>query len=401
MEIKIDETLTPSILEQFKVKPKSIKGITVPTEALLEVAKFGFVGTHIGGGHFGAVYHFTPKNDDEGKQVVKFIVCPREDKETTQSFHAEEKFSSMVRHPNCISWEHSGHGYAEHLFYGWLIYPYKPVNGQKVANDLFLKPKEQRERYARCLLKQLIPVLLRIAELRLVHNDIKPDNIMAEYSSSRVSFFLTDFGNTRTRDMLVHSQHGALVRDISALLQTAVYFITYNWKDIFRVKDLNVPKWLNDMIDLVRSLPMGAQVPYARLFSMLGVSRITPPTNTFSGEDLKFQLQVAIARLDEKRKFFNDALKEAVSTWFESSEAPKLLSVKDLVQQLGQTAISILSPSPILKATLHCLDDDEEGLVPWIAFASPKDKMHYGASVSLVQVLRNTEILEDAIAFCK
>jgi serine/threonine protein kinase len=397
MDLKSDE-LTPSILEQFKVKPKSIKGITVPAKALLEVAKFGFPGAHIGEGKFGAVYHFTPKND-EGKQVVKFIVCNRTDEETIQSFKAEEKVSSLIRHPNCISWEHAGHGYEDRLFYGWLIYPFKPINGQKVADDLVLKTKEQREICTRYLLKQLIPVLRRIADLRLVHNDIKPDNIMAEYTSSKVNFFLTDFGNARTRDMLVHSQHGALVRDISALLQTAVYFMTHRWHDIFRANELKVPEWLSNMIDLVKSLPMGSQVPYARLFNMMGVSRVMSSVNTFSGEDLEFQLRLAIARLDEKRKFFNDALKEAVDTWFEVP-SPQLLPVNDLLKQLGQTAISILTPNPVLKATLHCLDDDEEGLVPWIAFASPKDKMHFGASISLVQILRNTEILESAVAFC-
>lgn len=398
MECK--EVITPDLLEQFAIKKK----LVIPSEILHSLAKYGHVGTEIGRGTFGAVYHFTPKASEE-KQVVKFIICPKDDQEKTSSFFAEKEGSSLIRHPHSISWERADHTTIGDKFVGWLIYPYKPLDVDKLLVKLRGTLKAHRESYALTLLKQLVPVVRLAADLRLVHNDIKPNNILVEEIKDRPLYYLTDFGNSRTRKELVHSRYGAPIRDILALTQCAVYIITFSWEDVYNVAVRGLPKWLDELIDLLRKLPMGALVPYDRILHMIKVPRATSVTSLYTPEDRKLYLTVAIGQLNEKRAYFNAALSKAIKAYFRQkvitgSVVPQLLPLETLLRQTNEPAVSLLTANVMIKAMLHCLDDDENGLVPWIAFSSPKSHVHYGASVSLEQMLHNEELFDDAAAFC-
>lgn len=398
MECK--EVITPDLLEQFAIKKKGV----VPSEVLHTLAEYGYVGTEIGRGKFGVVYHFTPKASEE-KQVVKIVTCDKDDLERVNSYFAEKEGASQIRHPHSISWEREGHCEVGCKFVGWLIYPYKPMDIDKLLNTLQKSTKDRRESYAEALLKQLVPVIRLAADRRLVHNDIKPDNILAELVRGRPRFYLTDFGNSRTRSELVHSRYGAPLRDILALVQCAVYIITGSWEDIYVHTVRGLPESLQQIIDILRGLPLGAQVPYDRILHLVKVPRSPSVPSLYTPEDHKRYLTVAIGQLNEKRDYFNKELRKAIFARFRDKVSgnvvPQLLPLETLLRQTGEPAVSLLTANVMMKAVLHCLDDDENGLVPWIAFSSPRMHVHYGASVSMEQLFNNAELFDDAAFFCK
>lgn len=125
--------------------------------------------------------------------------------------------------------------------------------------------KEHREKEAHALMKQLLPLLKHFGDLKLVHQDLHPDNILIR----KGNYFVHDYGWARE----IHSiQYGTLT-DCLQLLRCARYMIIMDvWRGDFN-GDYNaneLPQWLLDCIELWRKVPDGALVPYDRMIKIVG-----------------------------------------------------------------------------------------------------------------------------------
>jgi len=137
----------------------------------------------IGNGTFGEVW--LAHEDEGGREVaMKFYVSL--DERGRQDFQKEYNLASEFRHPNLLSMQE----YGEYGHRPYLVMPYCG-NGSADKYVGELQPGEEGERVVWRFIRDVASGLAYLHERDIVHQDIKPANILVD---SDDNFVITDFG---------------------------------------------------------------------------------------------------------------------------------------------------------------------------------------------------------------
>lgn len=292
----------------------------------------------LGKGAFGWV--FPAEHKETKKQVVVKITTDM------VSHDQERKYASLVSHPHSVPLEAAGARMRPKM--GWLVFArietslYKWCHTWK--DSPASAPQSKRERVAAALLVQLLPLLKVLEEKNISHRDLHPGNILVD--TKEPWFYIHDYGISTPFETKDNKNYR---RDTVGLIRSARYVIVLDkWKggidDPDEYTPRKLPKWLNEIIDIMHELPAESRVPYSRLQAI--AKRFMRPSNQAAMEKHDIQLiQEGMQMLDKNRHNFEAMLNRV------ARNGP--VKLKSKAKMLTENDIQVLEPHPDARVFLY------------------------------------------------
>lgn len=192
-------------------------------------------------------------------KAVKVIVDSRE------SYEAEVLNSSLILHENSINWIDHGVVQGDPAYY-WIVYPLMDCDLREYVYEI---PGHQRERVAKMVLKQLLPVVRILQENHLVHSDISSSNILVKKSARFPKFYLHDFGASHSYTELMNGALDPARKDVMCLMAVAASVMSGSYVDVSVLEEKSQKDWFNNILGFLTKLPKGAQIPFHRIENLL------------------------------------------------------------------------------------------------------------------------------------
>lgn len=371
--------------------------VVFPFQLVRVLRKYGNIGKILGQGVYGVVAELICSNP-ETRLVVKVIFDDRE------NWRLEREYAHKIRHPNSISWIAEGTLTVDGRTVDWFVYPRADMSGEDLLEELNEGKATPLQRWA--IAKTMVLQLLRVVEilhdLGVVHNDIFLRNILVnrpKRKGGRYTFFLNDYGAIRTRKELIESYHSPNREDVDYLFNAAANLARGYHVDMFhfRINMSKMPQWMEECRALLKRLPQGARVPFARLMQLARNSEGRDIVMT-DHEAIKAKLFEAIELVEKERTVLSMELGSASR----GSEKLILASKESMVDSYKDGTVLLTEQHPRVMAVLYILDNEEEGAEAWVSFMPihRENIAHRGATLALQLMLNTPMSILSAVKQC-
>ncbi len=403
-EFKVDEpvpVVPESISEAPEVREHDNWRVRFPPELMHALKKYGTLGTILGKGAYGVVVEIVP-NKPGDRLVAKIIFNDR------ANWLLEREHARKIRHEHSLTWIDEGKLTVRGNTVDWFIYPRADMSGDDLLEEFKEQKTSENERWrvAKSMVWQLLNVVELMHDRNIVHNDIFLRNILVnrpKVKGGKYTFFLNDYGAVRTHQELIESYHPPHQEDVDYLLNAAAYLARGYHVDMFhiRVATKELRPWMQRCRNILKLLPKGARVPFARLKNAIRTSRTTDAPMVDQEAHLA-KLKEAIDMLDKERTLINMALATA-STGIPGESKLRLTSKQFMIESIRQRAASIVEAHISVLAMVYILEDEDGGGEPWVSFV-PTHRENYaqrGASIPLQRMLSNVDSIPLAVRQCR
>jgi len=349
------------------IHPVTEEHVQIVQKALVD---YTISGEMLGKGAFGWV--FPAEHKETKKQVVVKITTD------IVSHNQERKYARLMSHPHSVPLEAAGARLRPKM--GWLVFArietslYNWCDAWKANPES--APQSKRERVAATLLVQLLPLLKVLEEKNISHRDLHPGNILVD--TKEPWFYIHDYGISTAFETNDNRNYR---RDTVGLIRSARYVIVLDkWKGGIDTPEEytphKLPKWLNDIIDIMHELPAESRVPYSRLQAI--AKRFLRPSNQAAMEERDNEVvRLGMQMLDKNRHNFEAMLNRIVKN------GP--VKLKSRAKLFTENDIQVLEPHP--DARVFVYPDEGEA---WMHIIANGDKV-----CALIEVsMRHLSILE-------